>query len=407
MMKYILLICKLLIDLCLLLFSNKHAQPSSVGIIRLDAIGDFVLWLPSAQSLIAKLRLQDKTHVVLVANAVWADWAESILPVDQVIAVDTSRFSNNLSYRISMMRKVRRLHLGVIISPAYSRIPGDGNDTFVFGSGAPFRIANEGYVSKRWLVGWLRRLLNTGYSQLIATNPLESAIGESRTINELEINAAFVKVLGASQNELVPTIAQSEATFMPDLPPPNSYVLLIPGGSWRGKTWPIERFGEIAKRLREHGYEIVVSGTPAEYSLCEELSRICQGLNLAGKTTLTGLVEVVRNARLVIGNDSAGMHIAVATRSNSICVMWGGSFGRFIPYPQDILPTGLEARAVYQRMDCFGCTGACPFPAVLGKVPCIEAVAVAAVWDVVQEVLHTGKPAAVSAHHAYRRCALK
>ena len=388
------LICKLLIDLCLAPLSNNCARSDSAGIVRLDALGDFVIWLPSAHALIAKLRLQGKKQIVLVANGVWAEWAKCILPVDQVIAVDIGRFSNSLRYRFLMIYQVRRLHLGVLISPTYSRIPGDGNDTFAFGSGAPFRIANEGYESKRWLAGWLRRLLNTGYSQLIATNHVASTIGSSGTVNELEINATFVKALGASQDELVPTIAQSEATFTPALLPTGSYVLIIPGGSWRGKTWPIERFGEIAKRLRAQGFEIVVSGTPSEYSMCEELARLCRGLNLAGKTTITGLVEVVRNARLVIGNDSAGMHIAVATRSNSICVMWGGSFGRFIPYPKQILPTGLEARAVYQRMDCFGCTGVCPFPTVLDKVPCIEAVPVTAVWDAVQDVLHPGKHAA-------------
>lgn len=383
---------RLLIDICLMLIpKNKRAETDSAGIVRLDAIGDFVLWLPSAQSLIAHLRAQEKKHIVLVANSLWATWAASLLPVDQVIAVDTNRFSTSLRYRLSMLRQVRSLRLGTLISPTYSRIPGDGNDAFSFCSGAPVLIANRGYNSKRRLASLLRRLLNTGYSQVISASPKVSESGHARTACEAEVNASFVQSLGGSQDALVATISRIEIAFSPALPPTGSYVLFIPGGSWSGKAWPIERFGEIAKRLRAQGFEIVISGSSSERALCEELARTCEGRNMAGETTLPGLAEIIRNARLVIGNDSAGIHIAVATRSDSICVMWGGSFGRFIPYPQDILPEGLQARAVYHRMDCFGCTGACPFPAVQGKVPCVDAVPVADVWNTVKDVLRLGK----------------
>lgn len=392
-MRSPLLIIKLLIDICMLtLPANKRAQTDLAGIVRLDAIGDFVVWLPSAQSLIAHLRAQEKKHIVLVANSLWASWAASLLSVDQVIAVDTNRFSTSLRYRLSMLRQVRSLQLGTLISPTYSRIPGDGNDAFSFCSGAPVLIANRGYNSKRRMAAWLRRLLNTGYSQVISAGPKVSASGRTRTACEAEINASFVQSLGGSQDTLVATISRNETAFSPALPPTGSYVLFIPGGSWSGKAWPIERFGEIAKRLREQGFEIVIAGSASERALCEQLARTCEGRNMAGETALPGLAEVIRNARLVIGNDSAGIHIAVATRSDSICVMWGGSFGRFIPYPQDILPEGLQARAVYHRMDCFGCTGACPFPAVRGKVPCVEAIPVTDVWNTVKDVLRLVKP---------------
>jgi ADP-heptose:LPS heptosyltransferase len=391
----LLLTCKLLIDFCLLPLSNRRARADAAGIVRLDAIGDFVVWLPAAQALIANLRAQGSEHVVLIANAVWADWAASLLPVDQIVAVDTGRFSGSLRYRLSVLRQVRLLQLGTLIAPTYSRIPGDGNDALAFASGASVRIANKGYVSKHRLAGWLRSLLNTGYSKVLATAPPPPPQGGARPISEAEINASFTKALGAPQHALVGTIAAADIQIEPVLPESGSYILFIPGGSWSGKAWPIERFAEIARRLRDQGFKILITGSASEHPLCEELARSCNGRNLAGKTTLQGLAEVIRHARLVIGNDSAGMHIAVATRSDSICVMWGGSFGRFIPYPQDILPSGLQARAVYQRMDCFGCTGACPFPTVQGKVKCIDAVSIAAVWNAVDETLRAGSPRVV------------
>jgi len=53
---------------------------------------------------------------------------------------------------------------------------------------------------------------------------------------------------------------------------------------------------------------------------------------LAGKTTIAQLVELIRNASLLIGNDSAAIHMAAATQTPSVCILGGGHYGRFLPY---------------------------------------------------------------------------
>lgn len=379
-----LLFCKLFLDFCLLPVP-KGGSPEVVGIVRLDAIGDFVVWLPAAQALVAHQRAK-QNKVVLIVNQLWAPWAESLLQVDQVVAVDVNLFAKGLRYRISMLQRIRRLQLGSIIVPAYSRIPGDGNDAIAFASGARTRIANKGYRSKNRLAGWLRTLLNIGYSQVVSTDEIWGSGNSPKS--ELEINASFVKALGISQNGLLGKLPNSQPHGIYDLQMPEApYVVMIPGGSWSGKAWPLERFVELARQLNAHGFEVVVSGSEGERAICDELASACSGKNIAGRTSLQTLSEVIGGARLVIGNDSAGIHIAVAAGVDSVCVMWGGSFGRFIPYKKEILPRGLEARAVYHHMDCFGCTGPCPYPTVSGKVKCIDAVPVSEVWDTVHDIL--------------------
>lgn len=383
------LIAKLLLDLCLMTLP-KRGRCVATGVVRLDAIGDFVVWLPAAQALVADLRARQR-RVVLIANQLWAPWAESLLAPDEIVTVDMGRFGRDLRYRLDVLRRVRALRLGEVILPTYSRIPGDGNDAVAFASGARERIANRGYRSRHRLAGWLRRLLNLGYTRVLSPDDVDA---QGRLKSEPVINAGFSRALGLRQDALVGRLPAS-ATELADLPlPAGPYVVMIPGGSWSGKAWPVERFAAIGREVRARDLAVVVSGSPGERALCEELATACGGVNLAGRTSLATLAEVIGGAQLVIGNDSAGMHIAVAARTDSVCVMWGGSFGRFIPYPQDILPEGLQARAVYHRMDCFGCTGACPFPAVQGKVPCVDAVPVADVWNTVKDVLRFGKPVA-------------
>jgi ADP-heptose:LPS heptosyltransferase len=162
----------------------------------------------------------------------------------------------------------------------------------------------------------------------------------------------------------------------------------------------LDRFVEVGLALKARGIKVLVSGSRGEHGLCETLANACGGRNISGKTSLPALAEVIRHALLVLGNDSAGMHIAVATGTNSLCVMWGGSFGRFIPYESKLLTEGQFAKAVYHRMDCFGCTGVCPLPPVHSKLPCIAAVSVSAVLVFLEEFLHNNCISAINNPHS-------
>jgi ADP-heptose:LPS heptosyltransferase len=383
----------LLIDLLLLfrlLLWPRRGCAEVTGIIRLDAIGDFVIWMPAGRALVSDSKAR-KQRVVLIANALWASWAAELLDIDHVMPVDKKRFDCELGYRLQVLRQVHLMNLGRVIVPTYSRIPGDGNDSLVYASSASVRIGNRGYRSRHRMAGWLRWLLNLGYTQVLSPDDLDS---QGTLRSEPEINAGFSRALGLPQEELIGRLADDPMAVLASMSlTPNTYVVMIPGGSWSGKAWPVERFAAIGRVVRDLGWTVIVSGSQDERALCEELATACGGVNLAGCTSLSTLAKVIQGARLVIGNDSAGMHIAVAGRTDSVCVMWGGSFGRFIPYAEAVLPGNLQARAVFHRMPCFGCTGCCPLPSVQGKVPCIAAVPVAAVRDTVIEILN-GRPAA-------------
>ena len=48
------------------------------------------------------------------------------------------------------------------------------------------------------------------------------------------------------------------------------YYVLSPGGGWRSKCWPAERYGELHQRLAaQHGLRAFISYGPGEESLVE------------------------------------------------------------------------------------------------------------------------------------------
>jgi lipopolysaccharide heptosyltransferase I len=88
------------------------------------------------------------------------------------------------------------------------------------------------------------------------------------------------------------------------------YAVLMPGTNWETKRWPARRFAALVAPLQEKlGLESVVIGAADAAPLAQQIP---SALNLVGKTTLRQLVALLRNAQLVIANDSGPMHIAAA-----------------------------------------------------------------------------------------------
>lgn len=91
----------------------------------------------------------------------------------------------------------------------------------------------------------------------------------------------------------------------------NDYVVLVPGARWDTKVWPAESFGRLASMLP---LKSVVVGSSKDAPIADRIVGMAGGktVSLAGRTTLAELIEVMRDARMVVSNDSGPMHIAAA-----------------------------------------------------------------------------------------------
>jgi ADP-heptose:LPS heptosyltransferase len=112
--------------------------------------------------------------------------------------------------------------------------------------------------------------------------------------------------------------------------------------------------------------------------------------NFSGRTTLESLAATIAGARVVVSNDTAAVHIAAAVGAPAVCVLGGGHYGRFLPYPEQYGGPGqgpLPA-AVTHPMECFGCGWVCGYhPPAGSPYPCVERVSVDDVWARVLDAL--------------------
>lgn len=103
--------------------------------------------------------------------------------------------------------------------------------------------------------------------------------------------------------------------------PARPTVLLIPGGSAHRpeKRWPAERYGELARALYDRGYDIVVIGGPQEGELAQTIQRLLpQARDLTGRTDFARVAALGARAAVVIGNDTGPLHLAAAAGAPTI-----------------------------------------------------------------------------------------
>ncbi|HUK30155.1 MAG TPA: glycosyltransferase family 9 protein [Candidatus Acidoferrum sp.] len=92
------------------------------------------------------------------------------------------------------------------------------------------------------------------------------------------------------------------------------YIVLSPGGGWRYKRWPPERFGELAQKLwNEHHYRIIVNCGPGESDLGEiVLGHAGIAMPIMVQFHLPELKALLLRADLVVACDSGPLHLAAA-----------------------------------------------------------------------------------------------
>ena len=351
-----------------------------VILIRQDAIGDFVMWLDTAKEY-RKLYPPEKYKIVIVGNKIWCDLAEELPYWDKVIPVDVKQFKTFSSYRWKLLRQILNLKANVAIQPTFSREFYNG-DSLVRASQASQKISSLGDMGNR---NWLKQIIaDSWHTELIPAT--------TKSLTELERNAEFFSGLTDSPHLTgYPQLDIPEFWLSPEWKEQTFYIL-VPGtsGAVAGKEWPVTYFSDLATKVfQQTGWKGLICGAKQEHSLGEQILKQCDAplQNFAGQTTLVELAGLLSQSRLTISNDTGVVYLSSAVGTLSVCILGGGHFGRFVPYP-DLPGQTNHLKTVYHKMPCYGCNWVCIFPILEGEpTPCIANISVGAVWSKVRPLL--------------------
>lgn len=136
------------------------------------------------------------------------------------------------------------------------------------------------------------------------------------------------------------------------------YIVIAPGASSYVKCWPLDRFVLLVEYIVDkYNISVFLCGSKedkyrSEY-ISDRLNNNSKVHNYVGKLKFYEWSSLIQHADLVIGNDSATIHLAAAHKTKAICIAGVYDKYQFFPYRidvKDVLPV-----AVFKEKECSWC----------------------------------------------------
>lgn len=352
-------------------FRQNEPQPDEIRTIawvRTDSIGDNVL----AASMLPYVRKKFNYAVItIICQEHNAPLYQCSPYVDRIVTYNRLRLIKDSLYRDQIIQRLRIVDTDLVLNSVYSREA--ITDLIVAYCGTKKRVAFKGDVSN-----YGDNIDNKENNDKIYSTLL---LNDTETIPEIQRHREFLTALEIHTDSLEPQMwtSNSDREFAENFFKGNNLddtnvIALFPGARHFHKEY--NQYDVVLKGLT--GYSLLVLGGMEVYQKGETLCRYSSGKswNLAGKTTIPQMAELVRKCRLYVGSDSAGAHIACAVHTPNVVILGGGHFGRFIPY-------SYLTSAVCLPLSCYRCNWQCPYK----SVPCINNINPETVMKAIRETL--------------------
>jgi ADP-heptose:LPS heptosyltransferase len=340
-------------------------------IIKADAIGDYILF----RNFIELVKKSDKFRdhqVDLLGNKLWRDIA---LKYDSEFSDNFIFINPNDLYQAPLQNiklgwRLFRNNYSTVLQPSYTRtLAGDGLAALTGTNNLiGFESDNEAILPR------YKAKTDKFYTWLVSAPP-QIRFEFDRT------KFFFETVLNQQLTIQKPHLSAEKKG--------KNYIVIFTGAGVAKRSWEPAKFLELIGLILQHSTKpIILAGGPGEIQTGEMLMA---GLppecvtNCIGKTSLIELIELIAGAGLVISNETSAIHIAAAVDTRAICILGGGHFGRFAPYPNGIPDSPV---CLFEKMDCFNCNWQCIYKTAENEpFPCISAVSLEKVWAEVKAVL--------------------
>lgn len=363
---------------CLIRFSIPKGRADATLVLKIDALGDFFIWLSSGFADVAVEAREGRRRSVILVRAELADFVRSTGMFDETWPLDVGAFRRNIVYRVRMLVRLRRYGFSRVLQMRLAReyLQEDAMTQIV---GAPDAWSPVG-----------------DYHNML---PSEAAVGDKLYHRRFHIGPGheLERNLSATQALTGRPTTRYDIPVLPPLPPgvTRPYYVIAPGAGWDKRRWPAASFADIARRIE--GARAVIVGTAADAAAGDAIANASGGLNLCGTLELSELAALVRNAAFAIANESAVPHMAAYFGVPSVAILGGGHYGWFMPYPVNWPQLNAPLIAEH-KMPCFNCNWRCIYTISQDRsVPCIEGVTVEKVWQKVSSLVAsvtTGVPPA-------------
>ena len=344
-----------------------------VLVIKLVAIGDLVVALPTLKALRGKFK---DAHIALLTTPRVRQVVEGSPFVDEIIYYDVFGKHRGIAGILRMLFRLRDQDFDLVIELGhYYRI----TTLFSYFSGAPYRVGFD-------LPGQGRRdLFTIKVPYDVNKHEVDVFLDTARAVGAEPVDSGMVEVPFPQEDTayieriLGKVIKQGR--------------LLIGIHTGTGKSaisrrWINQRWAQLVDTLVEkYNANVVFTGTQEEESIVIEIMNHMkqEPVNLTGQTTLKQFAALAKLCDLFISLDTGPMHI-VASEGTPVVALFGPNT------PTKWGPYGNNHKVVYKKLPCSPCTRQ-----YMGEVStcqnnlCMQAISVEDVLSAVDELVKKQK----------------
>jgi ADP-heptose:LPS heptosyltransferase len=370
---------KVYLDIIGMNSKNTDQSITNIVVVKTGSIGDFIIWINGAKYL-RQIYPAEKFRLTLVCNCPPViELLSGLNYFDEIVPVNDEKCHLDLSYRLNRFRELRRHHFDLAVNGDYCN---SYRNDVMFIKILPRDTHKIGIKEHRGKLSWLR---GNCFDEFISV----SVEGESEMARYLGVISGIAGVEFKKEYPYIPVIKGDVKVCGED------YFVLFPGARNIGRRWPIENYVEIADRIyKNKNWKPIVLGGPEDFEQGQEIKELlskreipCE--NLAGKTSLLETVEWMRNAKIYLGNDTGGAHIANAVKTASFVLLGGGFYNVYFPYKAEEQMEGVTQTCIFYKMDCYNCCGHCKLEPGKGKTwPCLSNITVDSTWKIIIDKLN-------------------
>ena len=351
--------------------SFSRSYKKRLLVIKVDEIGDYVL----VRNFIEILKGSDKYRdfeIELLGNNVWKDLTEtydSQWLTDFIFVNPENLYSSPIkTWRIAW--KLFKKDYQAVLQPTSSR-------SFICDVLAGFTAAPQiiGFESdtERIYKKYKKKTDKFYTEKLLLPKDIHFEFERNRYFFEQIINT---KVL--LPKPTLPTNSERK-----------NIITIFPGAGSVKRQWGKENFVSLIELILNNTTCLVhLGGGKSEMDYGNFIvSKLLSDriINSIGQTTLTELVELIASSKCVITNETSAVHLAAACEIPTICILGGGHYERFSPYPSSI-SSGLFF--IYEKWSCFNCNWNCIYGTEKKEpYPCVAINSVQKVWDAFNTII--------------------
>jgi len=306
---------------------NPGAEAKRVLIIKLSALGDFVMALGGIE---AVRKFHPGAEITLLTTPFLREFAEACPYID---VVQTNGRPSGIRGNYALLRDISKSRFDIVYD---------------------FQTSNR--TNSYWK--FLKRIPQFKtplWSGAVEGQKLFHAAPLRHTMHPVDRIADQLRYAGhviPPASQPVPNLSWVRTSLgdTPDLQPahfdlPEKYTLLIPGASAHrsAKRWPEEQYAALSSQLLERGITPAIIGGPSEKDIAAEIAKQePRTENLVGRTSLFQIVTLAERAVLVIGNDTGPMHMSTLAGAKGVAL-----FATDESDPRQACPRGAPVKTVY------------------------------------------------------------